>query len=98
MTIGLSSRVRLVRLGTYLIFCPGCTCAHELEINSRQAFDRKLGFDGDMENPTFDPAIRHWTERGLCEYELRGGKMRFSTDAFHDLAGKTVELPHFPLP
>lgn len=98
MTIGLSPRLRLQHPGTYLMFCPGCTAVHELAIGSKQEFDKSLGFDGDVKAPTFEPGIRVHTERGLCSFELRAGRLHFFTNSFHDLAGKTVELPHFPLP
>lgn len=97
MTIGLSYRIRLRALGAYLIYCPGCQEVHELVINSKQAHGKKLGFDGDLHRPSFDPEVRHWVERGLCAYELRAGIMHYAADSFHELAGQDVELPAFPM-
>lgn len=97
MTVGCSRRLRLQYPGTYLMYCPGCCEVHELTLGTVHAFDKTLGFDGDLKNPTFTPIVRVFSPRGLCSFELRGGDLHFTTNSFHDLAGKTVELPTFPL-
>jgi hypothetical protein len=97
MTVGLSRRLRLQYPGTYLMYCPGCGEVHELVIGSRQEYDKMLGFDGDWLNPTFDAIVRVFTTRGMCSFELRAGMLTFTISSFHDLAGKTVELPTYPL-
>lgn len=97
MTIGIGHRLRLQYPGTYLMFCPGCTQVHEMVIGTRQEHDKRLGFDGDDKLPTFDPAVVVSTDRGVCIFELRAGKLHFRESSYHDLAGKVVELPHFPL-
>lgn len=97
MTIGLSPRLRLQYPGVYLMYCPGCMEVHELAIDSRQSFDKRLGFNGDVNKPTFDPTVRVFTTRGMCSFDLCGGLLTFTISSFHDLAGKTVELPTYPL-
>lgn len=98
MTIGLTSRLRLAHPGTYLHWCPACMRAHALVVGSIACDDRPLGYDGDWHAPTFTPEVQHVDPNGrVCRYELRGGRLIFSTMCTHDLAGKSFELPFFPL-
>ena len=96
MSVGLSYRLRLQHPNTYLMFCPGCREVHALTINEPQEFSKRLGFDGDLRNPSFDPAILVNGPRGLCYFDLRGGWLYFRGNCHHELAGKRVELPAFP--
>lgn len=88
--------LRLVRPGCYEHFCPGCGCAHRLEIGARGPDGRKLGFDGDIYTPGFEPEVVVLEGRRVCRYLLRGGRLFFADDCTHALAGKTVDLPDFP--
>lgn len=94
----LTSRLRLLRPGAFVHWCPACMCSHVLEIGSVQADEKRLGFDGDYERPTFEPEVVQQHPNGrVCKYLIRGGVLTYSTSCTHDLAGKTFELPHFPL-
>lgn len=98
MTIGLTSRLRLIHPNSYLHWCPGCMKAHMLTVGMQACYEKLLGFDGDWDNPTFDPAVEHVDPNGkVCRYEMRGGRLIFSDLCTHDLAGTTCNLPHFPL-
>lgn len=96
MSLQLSARLRCLYPGTYQMWCPGCYEHHVLVIGSRQEFDKRLGFDGDLRAPSFEPRIRVSTDRGLCTFELRGGHLTFDINSHHDLAGKSVPLPTLP--
>lgn len=94
----ITSRLRLLRPGVFAHWCPACMCAHVLEINSLQEDDRRLGFDGDLQEPTFEPYISQVDANGrICKYLIRAGEVTFSADSTHEFAGKTIALPHFPL-
>ena len=98
MTIGLTSRLRLIHPNAYLHWCPACMKPHALVIGMPACDGRTLGYDGDWHNPTFYPAVEHVDPNGkVCGYELRGGRLYFSDRCTHDLAGRSFELPHFPL-
>lgn len=98
MTIGLTSRLRLIHPNSYLHWCPGCMKPHMLEVGMVACYEKRLGYDGDWDKPTFYPEVEHVDQNGkVCRYELRGGRIIFSDLCTHDLAGKSFELPHFPL-
>lgn len=94
----LTSRLRLLRPGVFAHWCPACMTGHVLAINSLQADGKRLGFDGDLQAPTFEPFIEQVDPNGrVCRYLIRGGRVSFSPDCTHSFAGKTIELPFFPL-
>lgn len=97
MSVGLSHRLRLQYPGTYLMWCPGCKEVHALVIDSPQEFAKRLGFDGIVKCPSFDPAVIVSTSRGLCIFELRAGALHFRPNCHHELRGTVVELPTFPM-
>ncbi len=66
----------------WLIFCPGCECAHGM--------DTKWTFNGDYQRPTFVPSIHI---KGVCHSFVRDGRIQFLPDCSHKLAGQTVDLP-----
>lgn len=77
----------------WLIFCPGCKCAH--------VFDSRWTFNGDQGAPTFRASMLVGagtqggpaTTRGRCHSFVTDGRIQFLTDSTHPLAGQTVELP-----
>lgn len=93
----LTSRLRWVRPSAFSHWCPACMKAHTLEVGSLQTDGHCLGFDGDVASPTFEPQIVHRDAKGVCTYVLRAGRLQFGIECTHDLAGREVELPYFPL-
>lgn len=71
----------------WLIFCPGCECAH--------AMDTRWTFNGDFERPTFTPSIsiKGDDKSPTCHSHVRDGRIQFLADSTHALAGQTVDLP-----
>lgn len=74
----------------WLIFCPGCECAH--------AVDKGWSFNGNFDLPTFKPSIL--VNRGkanptkpVCHSFVTDGRIQFLGDSTHALAGQTVDLP-----
>ena len=93
-----SSPLQLVYPGLFAHWCPGCGCAHMLEISSIQADERRLGFDGDVRCPSFEPDIVRVDRNGkFCRYSIKAGRVRYDRECTHALAGKTIDLPDFPV-
>lgn len=76
----------------WMIFCPGCECAHS--VNDRWSFN------GDMEKPTFSPSLLVNGREGYlnptmprCHSFVRDGRIEFLSDCDHPLKGQTVDLP-----
>ena len=70
----------------YMIFCPGCKCGHLFKIGT-------WVYNGNYYKPTFTPSLEV-KQRGemYCHSTVVDGKITFSADTKHILAGKTVEL------
>jgi len=89
------SRVLLRSMGAgptggtnYVFFCPGCKCGHPVEVP-------RWSWNGSMEKPTFSPSLlcNMNDPKTRCHSFIREGKIEFLSDCFHELAGKTVEIP-----
>jgi len=77
----------------WLIFCPGCKQGHLFTTRSRPGWTGWT-FNGNPDEPTFSPSMlvnKSWPER-RCHSFVEGGKIRFLSDCYHELAGQTVEL------
>lgn len=101
MTIGLGPHgggvLRMVRPGVYLHWCPACERGHTFNIHDLSRDGHVLGFDGDFERPSVGEPLRHAGADGsICEYEIKGGKLTYSPDCTHAMAGKEVPLPEYP--
>lgn len=94
----LTSRLRFVAPGMFMHWCPACMRAHRLQVGMDATDGHQLGFDGDVKAPTFEPEVEHREGTRVCRYLLRGGRLIYSPQSTHDLAGKDLELPYFPLP
>lgn len=75
------------------MWCPGCNDAHRIT--------NLWGFDGNVDNPTFDPSIlvngmSHSKPKMRCHSYVRNGKWEFLSDCDHALAGLTVDMVDLP--
>lgn len=75
----------------YFVMCPGCKHRHNILVNT-------WSFNGDYENPTFNPSILVYSEwQGKrthhCHSFIKDGRIQFLNDCEHSLAGTTVDLP-----
>lgn len=77
-------------------WCPGCKQEHPYYIS--QSFVREDGtshpiwsFDGNMENPTFNPSLL-CLGTPKCHLYVHGGKIIFLSDCEHELKGQTVTM------
>lgn len=98
MTFGLcgSRKFRLVRPGVLEHWCAGCGRAHAIDIHALSRDGRVMGWDGDLDRPTIGEPVRHVTDKGVCEYVMRGGVLYFMANCWHPLAGKTRHLEELP--
>jgi hypothetical protein len=87
----------------YSFFCPGCGHNHSY---STEGDNINWKFNGDENNPTFEPSLLSTTMtknpdtevydvvKSICHLFVRNGKIEFLNDCTHEFAGKTVELPN----
>lgn len=75
--------------GEYIFYCPGCEKPH--------LFDKRWEFNGDIEKPTFSPSLlcNPDHEATRCHSFVRSGFVEYQGDCYHELAGKTVEIPEW---
>jgi hypothetical protein len=97
MTMGLccGGKFRLVRPGVVAHWCPGCGAEHAIDIHAQSRNGHVTGWDGTFDKPTIGEPVRHETERGICEYLLRGGVLYFLESSTHGLAGESRHLPDY---
>lgn len=73
----------------FVFHCPGCKYDH--------AYDSRWQFNGSLDKPTFTPSLLcnqdHSSSR--CHSYVTDGHIRFLDDCWHELKGKTVELPEY---
>ena len=71
---------------TLVFECPGCGYGHPFDTKRWQ-------WNGSMDRPTFTPSLLVMDPAHRCHSWVRDGKIQFLNDCYHQLAGKTVELP-----
>ena len=103
MTIGLgpngTGKLRLVRPGVLLHWCPACNKGHTVDIHALNQDGHVIGWDGDYTAPTFGQPLRHAVaaEQGaVCEYLLRGGVLHYTGACTHAMRGRAVPLQEYP--
>ena len=77
----------------YLFHCPGCGNSHPVEVECPGG--NGWTWNGSMDKPTFSPSLlvnQHRPE-SRCHSFIRDGNIQFLDDCFHELRGKTVEIP-----
>ena len=70
--------------------CPGCGQGHAFEVRKDGT---KWTLNGSVEYPTVTPSLMVTMERGDCHFFIREGRIEYQPDCFHDMRGKTVDLP-----
>lgn len=101
--MGARGILRTVEGGKLLFWCPGCECAHG--VNVGEGPGPRWGFNGDHDQPTFTPSVLvsyNGSDAGVggsppavCHSFVRGGHIQFLGDCTHALAGQTVALQPF---
>lgn len=96
----LGPKLRKLRAGVYSYWCPGCLQAHQFNVSAGDdplGQGRRWGWDGDSHHPTIEPDMLVQGDGTSCHHYLRGGRLFFFGDCTHDLAGRLVALPDFPV-
>jgi hypothetical protein len=81
------------------LMCPGCGQYHELDpLETSPGGNQRWMFNGNYEKPTITPSIlttypRNGTTDYKCNAQITDGKITYSKDSTHLLAGVTVDLP-----
>jgi hypothetical protein len=77
----------------YLYHCLGCGYEHAFALKSEGGHH---DWNGDHENPTVSPSlVQNFTPGKMCHSFIRNGMIEYLSDCFHELAGKTVQLPTY---
>lgn len=75
----------------YLYFCKGCNCEHAFGLSTEGGHHK---FNMDLEKPTVSPSLLHnFDSSRICHSFMKDGKIQYLSDCWHELAGKTIELP-----
>lgn len=92
-------------------YCPGCKEMHRFAVDQPQRNGAKWSFDGNVEQPTFNPSMNirigpfpareHHSEPPeggylVCHYFLHAGILKYLNDCTHELKGQEVPLPDIP--
>lgn len=71
----------------YCFRCPGCRTGHQFE-------HPPWSWNGSFDYPTIQPSLLvNPGSTHVCHSMVWDGKISFFADSYHELAGKTVELP-----
>lgn len=76
-----------------VILCPGCKRNHGFTVGPGRG--PRWTWNGSTEAPTFSPSmlVNKDHPEGRCHSFVTDGRIKFLTDSFHDLKGRTVDLP-----
>jgi Family of unknown function (DUF6527) len=79
--------------------CPGCGGLHQVftDYTHRDKEGKVIHWEwnGDGDKPTISPSVLVSKDdpKFRCHSWVREGRIEFLSDCFHDLKGKTVDLP-----
>jgi hypothetical protein len=102
----LGLKLRVIQDGQVAFHCPGCNCAHALNLNPARPGACWM-FNGSGDKPTFQPSVHVRTGRAVdpayvpeegdppevCHSFVTDGRIQFLSDCTHVLAGQTVDVP-----
>ena len=78
----------------YAYQCPGCGYEHVFGLKNEGGHHQ---FNMNLERPTVSPSlVADFTPGKICHSFIKDGKIQFLSDCWHQLKGKTVELPEYP--
>jgi len=77
-------------------YCPGCKSKHSPTVKDGNWKGATWDFNNDLIYPTLKPILSSaFIDRGKkveCHAFVKDGKIKFTKDSDHELAGETVEL------
>jgi hypothetical protein len=71
----------------YIFYCPGCGVDHTFDVR-----EGEWTFDGDWENPTFNPSLNLIPQGGFCHLFVKNGIIQYLNDCGHHLRGQDVPM------
>lgn len=85
---------REANTGVVLFYCPGCKGAHGVDtVTPNPLTGAKWLWNGSVSEPTFSPSIH--VLNPCCHSFVKNGRIQYLEDSYHELSGKTVDLPDF---
>ncbi len=81
--------------GFFWFDCPGCGYGHHVTTKEYRGNTPEWDFNGGLDCPTVSPSLLVLASfpDTRCHSFIKNGKIQFLSDCFHELAGKTVDLP-----
>ena len=79
---------------TYMFQCPGCKCCHFVRVKGNGC---TWEWNGDVNKPTVTPSllVNRGNPTQICHSFVKDGQIQFLDDCFHELKGKTVDIPEW---
>ena len=79
---------------TYVFQCPGCKDDHYVRVKGNGC---TWEWNGDVDKPTVSPSLllHRWEPGQVCHSFVKDGQIQFLNDCFHELRGKTVDIPEW---
>jgi hypothetical protein len=75
--------ISYLSVNKYYFYCPGCEMGHFLIIQNGE-------WNGNLYRPTINRSLN--INHGDCRVIIKDGKIEYSPDSKHKLAGKTIEM------
>lgn len=76
----------------FMYRCAGCRCEHSFRVSG---LSPRYTFNGDLVNPTVEPALAFDWGTGRCRATVRDGMITYHNDSTHKLAGMTLAMLSF---
>ncbi len=83
------------KLYGYALYCPGCKSHHCYYTEKKNSLGATWTFNGDFENPTFEPSMLSKADSFICHSFVTDGKIRFLNDCTHEFKGQTIKIEDF---
>jgi Family of unknown function (DUF6527) len=87
--------------GLYVFHCPGCGFDHPFHVlPAKTRKGESWKWNGSLDKPTFAPSllVNKDYPAQRCHSYVTNGQIKFLTDCWHSLKGKTVEIPDWGSP
>lgn len=96
MNTYLSVYLREKQPGILMHWCPGCGEPHTLNVDSSRKDQAVYLWNGNPDNPSFQPAVLLEEGETVCNYTIKNCYIQYSHKCTHKLRGKLVLLPFYP--
>lgn len=93
------AKVKVEEDGKLTLYCPACRKTHVIFAKPNQWGAPVFLWNGRMDLPDIFPSVRIRVGHGdeikmdICHFFVQDGKIKYTSDSTHELAGKIVDLP-----